>query len=224
MSRHRNASFVQKKNIKRKNRQLYCRRIKNKKPFLEKIKKYATECNDIEMLQKIQIENESVNHTSLAYHNNCSVKYFAKYQRQMNPPPTDDWAIKRNSHKTAKELLINYIKKEIIRHRRVLSFAHLKDCYAEFVMELYANANLEAAMFSNQPLKDFIREKLKNEISFVKISHKLFVISSEIDIESIDDEEIEEILFEQEAQEFAIKYRRNILKIKKKTFNRFHRY
>ncbi|CAH1106584.1 unnamed protein product [Psylliodes chrysocephalus] len=116
---------------------------------------YATELNDIPMLQKIQNENDSVDDTFLAY-NNCSVNYFAKYQRKINPPPTNDWAMKRDSHKISRERLINYyIQQEIIGNRRLLSFSHLKDCYAEFVMELYENANLEATTFSNHAIKEF---------------------------------------------------------------------
>lgn len=57
--------------------------------------------------------------------------------------------MKRDSHKIARERLVNYIQQEIIGNRRVLSFSHLKDCYAEFVMELYENENLEASTFSN---------------------------------------------------------------------------
>lgn len=109
--------FCQKVNRKRKGRQIYCREIRNKIPFLEKIKNYSTELGDIEMLRKIQEENNSVNDSFLVYHNNCSVNYFAKYQRKMNPPPTNDWATKRDAHKIARERLINYIQQEVITNR-----------------------------------------------------------------------------------------------------------
>lgn len=213
--------FCEKINIKRKGRQIYCRKIKNKIPFLEKIKNDATELGDIEILQKIQEENNS--DSSLAYHNNCSVTYFAKYQRKINPPPTDDWATKRDGHKLARERLINYIQQEVITNRQVMSLAHLKYCYAEFVKEIYEHANLEATTFSTQAIKDYIQTQLKHKVSLVNISNKQFFISSEIDIETIDDEKIQDILFEQEVKDFALKYRKNILKIKKKTFNRFYR-
>lgn len=101
--------FCKKVNIQRKGRQIYCRKIKNKIPFLEKIKNYSTELGDIDMLLKIQEETNSVNDTFLAYHNICSVNYFAKYQRKMNPPPSNDWVTKREGHKIARERLINYI-------------------------------------------------------------------------------------------------------------------
>lgn len=213
--------FCQKVNKKRKGRQIYCRKIKNKIPFLEKIKNYSTELGDIEMLRKIQEENNSVNDTFLAYHNICNVNYFAKYQRKMNPPPTNDWATKRDGHKIARERLINYIQQEVITNRRVMSLAHLKYCYAEFVKEIYEHANLEATTFSNQALKDYIQTQLKHKISLVNISNQQFFISSEIDIETIDDEEINDILFEQEAKDFALKYRKNILGIKKKPLTDF---
>lgn len=207
--------FCMKINIKRKGRQIYCRNIKNKIPFLQKIKSYATELNDIEMLQKIEEESNSVNQSSLAYHNNCNVNYFAKHQRKVNPPSTDDWSKKRDSHKIAKQRLILYIEKEIIANRRVLSLIHLQDCYTEFLKETYENTDLEASIFSTHVLKDFILKTLQNKITVIKISNKQFCISSEVDIEAIDDEEIQDIIFEQEAQDFALKYRKNIMKIKK---------
>lgn len=40
-------------------------------------------------------------------------------------------------------------------------------------------------------------------------------MSAEMDIESIDDDEIREIIFEKKALEFAIKYHTHILKIRK---------
>lgn len=213
--------FCMKINIKRKGRQIYCRNIKNKIPFLQKIKSYATELNDIEMLQKIEEESNSVNQSSLAYHNNCNVNYFAKHQRKVNPPSTDDWSKKRDSHKIAKQRLILYIEKEIIANRRVLSLIHLQDCYTEFLKETYENTDLEASIFSTHVLKDFILKTLQNKITVVKISNKQFCISSEVDIEAIDDEEIQDIIFEQEAQDFALKYRKNIMKIKKKPLTDF---
>ncbi|CAG9574798.1 unnamed protein product [Danaus chrysippus] len=190
-------------------------------PFLEKIKNYSTELGDIEMLLKIQEETNSVNDAFLAYHNICSVNYFAKYQRKTNPPPSNDWATKREGHKIARERLINYIQQEVITNRRVMSLAHLKYCYAEFVKEMYEHANLEATTFSNKALKDYIQTQLRHKISLVNISNQQFVISSEVDIEATDDEEISNILFEQEAQDFALKYRKNILKIKKKPLTDF---
>lgn len=35
-----------------------------------------------------------------------------------------------------------------------MSLAHQKDCYPEFLKELYEYSNLEASIFSNQALKD----------------------------------------------------------------------
>ncbi|CAG9576259.1 unnamed protein product [Danaus chrysippus] len=159
-------------------------------PFLEKIKNYSTELGDIEMLLKIQEETNSVNDAFLAYHNICSVNYFAKYQRKTNPPPSNDWATKREGHKIARERLINYIQQEVITNRRVMSLAHLKYCYAEFVKEMYEHSNLEATTFSNKALKDYIQTQLRHKISLVNISNQQFVISSEVDIEATDDEEI----------------------------------
>ncbi|KAH0535119.1 hypothetical protein KQX54_013729 [Cotesia glomerata] len=165
---------------------------------------------------KIQEEKNSVDDTFLAYHNICNLNNFAKYQRKMNLPPTNNWATKRDVHKIARERLINYIPQEIITNRRPMSLAHLKYCYAEFVTEYYEQANLEATTFSNQALKDYIKTQLKHQISLVNISNQQFLISSEIDIETIDDEEINDILFEQEVKDFALKYRKNISKLKRK--------
>lgn len=94
-----------------------------------------------------------------------------------------------------------------------MSLTHLKYCYAEFVKEIYEHANVEATTFSNKALKDYVENQLRHKISLVNISNQQFFISSEVDIETIDDEEINNILFEQEAKDFALKYRKNILKI-----------
>ncbi|CAG4969777.1 unnamed protein product [Colias eurytheme] len=85
--------FCQKVNKKRKGRQIYCRKIKNKVPFLEKIKNYSTELGDIEFLLKIQEENNSVNDTFLAYHNICYVNYF-QIHLQLMIGPRNEIAIK----------------------------------------------------------------------------------------------------------------------------------
>ncbi|RVE41875.1 hypothetical protein evm_013483 [Chilo suppressalis] len=202
--------FCQKITIKRKGRQIYCRTIKNKKAFLEKIKTYATELGDLDLSCRIQEELNSDDST-MCYHNNCSLDYFAKYQNKIHRPPNSDWASKRDCHKIARERLIGYVEREIIENKRVLSMAHLNDCYAEFLTELYEIADLNASIFSTTALQDHIKKELRNKISMVK----LFVMSVEIDIETVEDEEIENILFQQEAQDFALKYRKHILKIKK---------
>lgn len=93
--------------------------------------------------------------------------------------------------------------------------AHLKDCFSEFLQEMYEITAIQSDIFSTQNLKDHIQKQLKNKVSFVNICNKGFVMSSAIDIEAISDEDVQDILFQQEAQDFAIKYRRHVLKIKK---------
>ena len=193
--------FCQKITIKRKGRQIYCRQIKNKKEFLDKIQNYGTELGDISMLQKIQ-EVMNSGDTCLSYHNHCSLNYFSKYQSKLNRPPTDDWALKRELHKIARQKVISYIETEILENQRILSLAYLKNCFSQFVTEMYEIAELDLNIFSTHALKDYIQSELKNKISFINIANETFVMSSQIDIETVCDEEIENILFEQEAQDF----------------------
>lgn len=54
--------------ITRKGRKIFCIRSKNKARILQRIKKYATEMNDLQMLLKIQAENENGT-KHLTYHN-----------------------------------------------------------------------------------------------------------------------------------------------------------
>lgn len=155
--------FCEKITIKRKGRQIYCRQIKNKVAFLEKIKIHATELGDLDVLQKIHEAINSVDDTCLSYHNNCSIDYYAKYQSKQNRPPTNEWALKRDYHKIARERLIRYIQNEVIENLRVVSLAHLKNCFSEFLREMYEIVDLEANVFSTHALKDYIQSQLKKK-------------------------------------------------------------
>lgn len=100
---------------------------------------------------------------------------------------------------------------------RILSLSHLKHVYVQFLQELYQVESIENSnIFNTSAIKEYIQNTLKRKITFVTLSEKQYVISSAVDIESVADEEINDIIFEQEAEEFAIKYRKQILKIKKK--------
>lgn len=96
--------FCEKIRIQRKGRQVFCRQIKNKTQFLNKIKIYATELGDISMLNKIEEETKNVNDSCLTYHNNCSLQYFARYQNHVSRPSTDEWATKRLLQICAREI------------------------------------------------------------------------------------------------------------------------
>lgn len=116
-------AFLQKKNYHK------CRVIKNKKVFLDKIKTYATELGDTDLLRRIQEELNSDDSTCLCYHNNCSLNYFAEYQNKIHRPLNKDWASKRDYHRIARERLIGYIEREIIQNQLVLSMAHPNNCF-----------------------------------------------------------------------------------------------
>lgn len=64
-------------------------------------------------------------------------------------------------------------------------------------------------------IKDMLQKNLKNEIQFVTIAGETYVVSSDVNIDQISDEDIENLLFENEAVNFALKFRKHILKIKK---------
>lgn len=195
---------------------MYCRTIKDKEAFLDKIRTRATEVGDIDLLRRIQDELNCDESSCLCYHNNCNLDYFGKHRSKIHRPPNADWASRRDCHKFARERLIGYIEREVIENRRILSMAHLRNMFSDFLTELYETADLDATIFSTASLQDYVQKELKNKISILKISRKPFVVSAEIDFETVNHEEIENMIFEQEAQDFALKYRKNILKIKKK--------
>lgn len=101
--------------VKRKEKNYYCRQIKNKKDFLEKVKTSATELQDVDMLQKIQ-EEMNLEDNRLCYHNFCSLEHFKKFQTKINRPPTNEWAIKRECHQASKAKLIAYVEYEIVQN------------------------------------------------------------------------------------------------------------
>ncbi|KAK0076908.1 hypothetical protein PV326_010447, partial [Microctonus aethiopoides] len=102
--------FCNKTIVKRKGRNIYCRQVKHKIPFLERYKTHATEQGRIDVLRKIQ-ENKK-----------C---------------PDD------KCHKIARENLINHIQRQVIENRRIISLTHVRNCFAEFVKELYGNDDLD---------------------------------------------------------------------------------
>ena len=207
--------FCKKITIRRKFRKIFCRRIKNKKSFLSNIKIYATELNDLEMLQ--QIADEMLTDTLLCYHGACHLAYFAKYQNFIKKPKTTDWATTLDFNKIAREQLIKYIEEEVLVNLRAVSFKVLEQCYIECLQDLYKLEQVNCTnMFTTNSLKTFIQNQLKNKIQLIHISGHVYVMSADIDIESVEDEEIQEIIFQNEAKIFALKYRAHILRIQKK--------
>lgn len=200
--------------ITRKRRKYYCRIIQNKFACLETLKKYATELNDTTLLNKIEKEKKDGD-GALTYHTHCHFEYHAKHQVARNRPPNSDWSMKRDAHKEARECLTRYVEVEVLQRMRVLSLTHLKNCFTQFLCDLYALENVDCTAFSTSSVKQHVADQFKKKIKFIELGRKLFVVSSRMDLETITDEEIRSLIFEQEAVEFAVKYRANILKIKK---------
>lgn len=207
--------FCDKERITRQGRKISCRFIKEKDQFFKKLKKLATEINDIDTLLKIEDERYS-EADKLAYHNDCNLKYFSKYKAYIKKPESNEWAVKRDIYKTAREKVLTLIRDEVINGLRALSLQYLKICFTEFLYELHELENLERNIFSTGSInQQMIQAEFKHEIKVITVCQKLYIISKRVDIRSIDDEQFENILFEQEVEIFAAKYRRRILRIQK---------
>ncbi|KAK0073657.1 hypothetical protein PV325_009441, partial [Microctonus aethiopoides] len=61
--------FCNKTIVKRKGRNIYCRQVKHKIPFLERCKTHATEQGRIDVLRKIQENKKCPDDSTIAYHN-----------------------------------------------------------------------------------------------------------------------------------------------------------
>lgn len=90
----------------------------------------------------------------------------------------------------------------------------------EYIEDLYKSAKFDVTTLSTAAIKDMLLKNLKNEIKFISIAGKAFVASFDINIDEISDEDVENLLFENEVVNFALKYRKHILKIKKKNIAR----
>lgn len=197
-------------------RKVYCRRIKHKKQFLKTIKDYAMVLNDGKMLQKIS-EEETKSNSQLSYHGFCKLQYFAKYQILQKKPETNDWSTTRDFNKIAREQLLQYIDKEVCIDRKTVSLKFLETYYTSILLNLYQLEQMECTnMFTTNKLKLCIKSTFKKKIQIIQLANQLYIMSADIDIENIDDEEIENIIFTEEAKLFALKYRSHVLKIKKK--------
>lgn len=201
--------------ITRKRRKFYCREIKNKQSCLKTLKKYGTELNDASMLQKIEKECKNLKSSKLTYHTHCNFDYYTKYQRFKSRPASNEWAAKRDFHKTARAKLTEYIEIEILQKLRVLSMTHLKNVFMQYLQDLYALEDIQRSTFSFTSISSYIEQHFKGKIQRIVLGRKVYLASVDVSIESIADEQIQELIFEQEALEFAAKFRAFILKIRK---------
>ncbi|XP_050505694.1 uncharacterized protein LOC126883969 [Diabrotica virgifera virgifera] len=203
--------------IKWKGRKLYCSQTKHKIRFFDRIRSYATEMNDVEMLMSIheEVNNENI---MLFYHQRCSLKYFSNFKAYTNKPPTTIWTDTRGYNEIARKQLIQYIEKEVVSESKIFSVTYLQDIYILFLQEVYESEGKDFPenLITTNTLRQYMEIHLKKKIKFEYFSKKWFVMSVNTDLENINDDEILDIIFEQECREFAIKYRKKILQIKKK--------
>lgn len=169
---------------------------------------------DVNMLQKIQTENENGT-THLYYHNTCQTSYFGKFSNNQTKAKTNTQETIRNIHKEARERLFQYVEEEIINNRKVFSLTHLKHCFVTFSEELHEIGNFKNdSLFHLYNIRTHLEKQFKRNIRFVYLNKKLYIMSAQMDIHDASDEEIRELIFEQEAVDFALKYRSHLLKIK----------
>lgn len=92
------------------------------------------------------------------------------------------------------------------------------DCFIEFLDELHTAAGLQndysCAIVNN--LANQINQEFKRRIKAVLLDKKTYYMTPDIDINTVNDSEIRDIIFEQETAEYAMKFRANILKINSK--------
>lgn len=206
--------YCEKYCITRKGRKILCIRSKDKVRILHRIKKYATEMNDLDMLLKIQAANEN-DTTHLYYHSTCQTSYFGKFSNKQTKAKTNTQETIRNIHKIARERLFQYVEEEIINNKKVFSLTYLKHCFVTFLEELHEIAGLESdSLFHLYNIKAHLEKQFKKNICCLYLNKKLYFISAQINIHDASDEEIRQLLFEREAAEFALKYRSHLLNIK----------
>lgn len=201
--------FCKKISIWRKLKNHSCRIVRNKNEFLANIRSYATELSDFEMLQRI--EDELKIDAKMAYHNDCQLKYFAKYQSLMRKTESTEGA-----NKVALEQIIKFVREKVIDNKRMLLMEFLELYYIQLLKKWYEVEDVQCKNLTTQNIKKYIQTQFKNEIQFKILFKKLYVMASDFELEFMDDNEIEDIIFEQEAVMFALKYRERILKIKTK--------
>lgn len=190
---------------------------KAKDRYLKTISSYATKLDDIEMLHKINVA-KSDKEKNVAYHPVCSTNYFGKSKNFECKAKETVWSAKHSITQVARDRLYSYVTEEIVVNKQILSLTHLKHCFIEFLEELYIAAGLpnDYSFTIINNICNSIQEKFKKKIKAVLLDKKTYFMSPQIDINKINDEEIREIIFEQDAKEFAMKFRANILKIKSK--------
>lgn len=207
--------FCRKITIKQKGRKIFCRQIKNKKTFLSNVEKYALELNDEKMLQMISVELQT--EELLCYHGACNLKYFSAYQTSSKKPETDNWAKTRLFNKQARTELVNFINDEVVLNLKVFSLKFIEQCYIVFLQEIYEREKVDCPnKFTTNALRKLIEYSFKKKIQIVSIGSNLYLMSAATDIQLINDEEITNIIFIEEAKIFALKYRAHILQIQKK--------
>lgn len=116
--------FCHEISTRRKFTKIFCRRIKNKTAFLSTVNQYATELNDLVMLQNIADELKT--ESQLCYHASSKLKYFSKYQSFLKKPDTTDWATTRDFNKLAREQLLLYIEEEVLTNLKILTFKFIE--------------------------------------------------------------------------------------------------
>ncbi|CAG9762688.1 unnamed protein product [Ceutorhynchus assimilis] len=138
------------------------------------------------MLSRIALEQAQPNKI-LAYHKVCGTSYYGKCSNEQSKAKETTWSAKRNIHQAA-----------------------------QFLDELHVAAGLQNDYFGHSiiNLSNQIQQNLKSKIKCVIMDKKTYFMSQEMNINEINDAEIREIIFEQEAADFAMKYRANILKVK----------
>lgn len=175
---------------------------------------YASLDENKSIFQKLNSNRE------IFYHNVCYTTYIKKFGANVGAQrePTS-WHKRRALHKSAYDIICNYITTEVLENQKIFLFNDIYLQYQAILFELNCNAEYSFESFTSQHLQEKISKDFSEEIviNFSNLLRKYIIYKKGIDINRlVDNSVMQQITEKEKVRNVAYEMRKLLLNVPRK--------
>lgn len=158
--------------------------------------------------------------SEIFYHNVCYTTYIKKFGASVGvQQESTSWHKRRALHKSAYDILCNYIGTEVLENEQIFLFNDIYLQYQTILFELNCNTEFSFETFTSQHLHEKISKDFSDKIviNFSNLLHKYIIYKKDIDINRlVDISMLQKITEKEKVRNVAYEMRKLLLKMPRK--------